>query len=262
MVWLRTPIASAAAAAPATIAAESDTSGPPASIQVSATTSQRWLSVSTPRQGTTVERSLDQAHLVVHAHVQVGHAVLLDDLLELPWRDGQRVDGEQVRAEHVDQAVLDEHGDRRRFQRDRHLAAGDLVADEEARLPGHVRATSLAGNNAVVINSEVRMPVFSTFMNKPINNAFIRNFQLVQFVDLGTAWNGQFDKIERPSVIYNLPPLSVRIKAGGIGPFVGGYGFGARSTLLGYFLRFDVAWEMNGIFKGSPELYFAMGMDF
>jgi hypothetical protein len=118
------------------------------------------------------------------------------------------------------------------------------------------------GNNAIVINSEVRMPVFSTFMNKPINNAFVRNFQLVQFVDLGTAWNGQFDKIERPSVVYNLPPLAVRIKAGGIGPFVGGYGFGARSTLLGYFLRFDVAWEMNGIFKGKPELYFAMGMDF
>ena len=91
------------------------------------------------------------------------------------------------------------------------------------------------GNNAIVINSEVRMPVFSTFMNKPINNAFVRNFQLVQFVDLGTAWNGQFDKIERPSVVYNLPPLAVRIKAGGIGPFVGGYGFGARSTLLGYF---------------------------
>ena len=118
------------------------------------------------------------------------------------------------------------------------------------------------GNNAVVINSEVRMPVFSTFMNKPINNAFIRNFQLVQFVDLGTAWNGQFKGIERPSVVYTQSPLTVRIKAGGIGPFVGGYGFGARSTLLGYFLRFDVAWEMNGVFKGKPELYFAMGMDF
>ncbi len=103
------------------------------------------------------------------------------------------------------------------------------------------------------------MPVFSTFMNKPINNAFVRNFQLVQFVDLGTAWNGQFDKIERPSVIYNLPPLAVRIKAGGIGPFVGGYGFGARSTLLGYFLRFDVAWEMNGIFKGSAGTIFRYG---
>jgi hypothetical protein len=118
------------------------------------------------------------------------------------------------------------------------------------------------GNNAIVLNSEVRAPVFSTFFNKPINNAFIRNFQLVQFIDLGTAWNGQFNKIERPSVIYGSTPLTVRVKAGGVGPFVGGYGFGARSTLLGYFLRFDCAWQMNGFLRGKPELYVALGMDF
>lgn len=118
------------------------------------------------------------------------------------------------------------------------------------------------GNNAVVINSEVRAPVFSTFFNKPINNAFLRNFQLVQFIDLGTAWNGKYDKIERPSVTYGGPPVSVKVRAGGIGPFAGGYGFGARSTILGYFLRVDAAWEMNGWFRGKPMWYFAMGLDF
>jgi hypothetical protein len=118
------------------------------------------------------------------------------------------------------------------------------------------------GNNDAVINSEFRLPVFSTFFNKPINNAFLRNFQLVQFFDLGTAWNGQFGKIERPSVVYGNPPITVRVRAGGIGPFVGGYGFGARSTLLGYFLRVDAAWEMNGFFRGKPMWYFAMGLDF
>ncbi len=118
------------------------------------------------------------------------------------------------------------------------------------------------GNNAVVINSEVRAPVFTSFFNKPINNAFLRNFQLIQFFDLGTAWNGRFDKLERPSVLYSAPPITVKIKAGGIGPFAGGYGFGARSTLLGYFLRVDAAWEMKGLFKGKPMWYFAMGLDF
>ncbi len=118
------------------------------------------------------------------------------------------------------------------------------------------------GNNAVVINSEVRVPVFASLFNKPINNAFLRNFQLVQFFDLGTAWNGAYDKIERPNVQYIAPPISIKIKAGGIGPFAGGYGFGARSTLLGYFLRVDAAWEMNGLFKGKPIWYFAMGVDF
>ena len=120
------------------------------------------------------------------------------------------------------------------------------------------------GNNDVVINSEIRVPVFTSFFNKPINNAFLRNFQLTQFFDLGTAWNGSYDKIERPNVIYQaLPsPVNIKIKAGGIGPFAGGYGFGARSTLLGYFLRVDAAWQMKGVFRGKPMWYFALGLDF
>jgi hypothetical protein len=121
------------------------------------------------------------------------------------------------------------------------------------------------GNNAVTINSEIRVPVFTSLINKPINNAFLRNFQIVQFIDLGTAWNGKFDKIERPSITYgdpNNPFLFVKIKTPGVGPFAGGYGFGARSTVLGYFLRVDAAWQMDGLFKGKPMWFFAMGVDF
>lgn len=119
------------------------------------------------------------------------------------------------------------------------------------------------GNNAVTINSEIRVPVFSTFLNRPINNAFLRNFQIVQFFDLGSAWDGKYNKIERPSVHYSDGgPVTVKIKAGGIGPFAGGYGFGARSTLLGYFLRFDAAWQMDGFFRGKPQTYLSLGVDF
>ena len=122
------------------------------------------------------------------------------------------------------------------------------------------------GNNAVVINSELRLPVFATLFNKPINNAFLRNFQLIQFFDLGTAWNGRYNGISRPTQTYddptNSPNLVVNIKAGGIGPFAGGYGFGARSTLLGYFLRFDAGWQMNTFFQNKPVLNVSMGVDF
>lgn len=118
------------------------------------------------------------------------------------------------------------------------------------------------GNNAVVINSEFRLPIFTTFFNRPVNNAFLRNFQVVQFLDLGTAWNGQFKKIGRPDEIYGIPPVQVRIKTAGVGPFIGGYGFGMRSTLLGYFLRLDAGWPMGGFFNGKPQWYFAMGLDF
>jgi len=121
------------------------------------------------------------------------------------------------------------------------------------------------GSNALVINSEFRLPVFTTFFNKPINNAFLRNFMVTQFVDLGTAWN-VFKDIARPYNIYppDEPnnPVQVKIKAGGVGPFVGGYGFGVRSTLLGYFLKLDAGWPMDGFFRGKPIYYFGMGVDF
>ena len=79
---------------------------------------------------------------------------------------------------------------------------------------------------------------------------------------MGTAWNGRFTKIGRPSATYGNPPIQINIKTGGIGPFVGGYGFGLRSTVLGYFLRVDSGWPMGGFFKGKPIWYFALGLDF
>jgi hypothetical protein len=109
-------------------------------------------------------------------------------------------------------------------------------------------------------------------MNKPINNAFVRNFQLIQFFDFGTAWNGTFTGIKRPTVSYRATdatgspdpnnPVVVTMKAGGLGPFAGGYGFGARSTLLGYLMKVDVGWPMKGFFQGKPVWYFSLGLDF
>ncbi len=118
------------------------------------------------------------------------------------------------------------------------------------------------GNNAVVINSEIRVPVFSSFVDKPINNALLRNFQVIQFLDLGTAWNGSYNGISRPSSTFTQGPISILQKAGGIGPFAGGYGFGARTTLLGYFIKTDCAWQMTGLFNTKPIWYLALGLDF
>ena len=121
------------------------------------------------------------------------------------------------------------------------------------------------GNNALVINSEFRLPVFSTLLNNPINNAFVRNFQLTQFIDFGTAWNGAYDRISRPSGTYADPKvfaIKVQLQPGGLGPFLGGYGFGARSTLLGYFVKLDAGWPMSGFFRGKPIWYISLGLDF
>ena len=120
-----------------------------------------------------------------------------------------------------------------------------------------------SGNNALVVNSEVRMPVMSTLFDKTANNKFLRDLQLTQFVDFGTAWNGGIENIMRPVQTFaSGGSATVKLKAGGLGPFAGGYGFGARSTLLGYFIKYDVAWPMNVLFKGKPQMYLSLGLDF
>lgn len=129
------------------------------------------------------------------------------------------------------------------------------------------------GNNAIVLNSEFRLPVMSTLFDKISNNAFLRDLQITQFIDLGSAWNGAVKKIKRPEINYNTPitlpngdqlpgPVTVKLKTGGVGPFVGGYGFGARSTLLGYFIKYDIGWPMNTFFGGKPVMYVSLGLDF
>jgi hypothetical protein len=119
------------------------------------------------------------------------------------------------------------------------------------------------GNNALVLNSEFRLPLFTTFIDQPITNTFLRSFQLVQFIDFGNAWNGNYNSFQRPVTIYgDSSSVQVRVKAGGIGPLAGGYGFGARSMILGYFLKIDAGWPMIGFFRGKPMWYFSMGLDF
>ncbi len=65
----------------------------------------------------------------------------------------------------------------------------------------------------LIVNSGC--PYLLLSLDKPINNAFVRNFQLIQFIDLGTAWNGAYDKIGRPYITYQNPldpTVSVNLK--------------------------------------------------
>ncbi|RAJ75552.1 hypothetical protein CLV59_109166 [Chitinophaga dinghuensis] len=119
------------------------------------------------------------------------------------------------------------------------------------------------GNNVMLLNTELRLPVFATFIDKPINSAFLRNFQLLSFMDIGTAWNGKlvFKDSNYGNYVDNSGVVT-RVKEGFLGPFIAGYGFGARTTIAGYFLRTDAGWPMTGFFKGGPIWYFGMGVDF
>lgn len=121
------------------------------------------------------------------------------------------------------------------------------------------------GNNFLVINTEIRFPVFSYFLNRPIKSDLIKNFQLMPFADLGAAWLGSdlFSYENRFNrITVQGDPVSVTAIESKY-PIVGGFGWGARSRLLGYFVRFDMAWGVqNNMIAEKPVYYVSLSLDF
>ena len=120
------------------------------------------------------------------------------------------------------------------------------------------------GNTFAVINSEIRIPVFKYLLNRPIKSDFVRNFQVIGFGDIGTAWNGKspYDSTNalNRKTFYQQPFLVTIISQNE--PIVGGFGFGLRSRLLGYFLRADWAWGIQNREVLPNQFYFSLGLDF
>ena len=120
------------------------------------------------------------------------------------------------------------------------------------------------GNSYAVANLELRIPVFSTFFKKPINSTFLRNLQVVGFTDAGSAWNGLLPNTSNTTRNYLLngitTPVSLNVAKVTDAGFAMGYGAGLRSTLLGYFLRVDAAWNIEGLTQ--PIIYVSIGLDF
>lgn len=120
------------------------------------------------------------------------------------------------------------------------------------------------GNSFFVFNTELRWPVFRYFYNRPIRSDFLNNFQIVAFGDVGTAWTGSspwssdnqlFNTyIYRKFMFINVEMIK--------DPLVGGFGFGARTRLFGYFLRADLAWGVEDGTVKSPIFYFSLSLDF
>jgi len=121
------------------------------------------------------------------------------------------------------------------------------------------------GNNFIVLNSELRFPLFTYLLNRPINSDILKNFQLVGFGDLGTAWSG-WNPYDENNMLYTkyeyFGPLRIKVQYEK-DPIVGGVGFGARTKLLGYFIKGDLAWGIeDGKVKKTPMFYFSLSLDF
>jgi hypothetical protein len=122
------------------------------------------------------------------------------------------------------------------------------------------------GNSFALINSELRMPLFRYLFNRPIRSDFINNFQVIGFGDLGTAWTGTSPYSEENSLnktILGAPgnPLTIILNSQKE-PIIGGYGFGLRSRIWGYFVRVDWSWGIEDGVIMPRQSYLSFTLDF
>ncbi|HLL96204.1 MAG TPA: hypothetical protein VK404_14585 [Spirosoma sp.] len=128
------------------------------------------------------------------------------------------------------------------------------------------RQGKLTGNSYMLFNAELRLPLVRYLYRGNITSNFLRNLQLVAFTDVGTAWTGTGPFSQQNS-------LNTEIVGGGSipfravvtnykNPFLIGYGAGARTMLLGYFVKFDYAWGIEDKFVSKPIAYLTLGYDF
>jgi hypothetical protein len=123
---------------------------------------------------------------------------------------------------------------------------------------------ALNGTDVLLINLELRVPVVSLLYNGPVRSSFAKNLQFVGFFDIGSSWTGASpfsDENSISTVIRGDKIFEAEIQTFK-NPWLSGYGVGMRSVILGYFMKFDLAWPLEDFQVGDAKFYFTLGHDF
>ncbi len=123
------------------------------------------------------------------------------------------------------------------------------------------------GNSFFLLNTEIRIPVM-LYLFPNIRATWLKNLQATGFFDCGSAWqDGKLFSTDNPLNTVNLPennpnsPVRIRVNYFR-DPVVMGTGYGFRTTLFGYFVKFDYAWGIETRVFQKPVKHFSIGLDF
>jgi Tol biopolymer transport system component len=121
-----------------------------------------------------------------------------------------------------------------------------------------------SGKNVILLSNELRFPLFRVLSNNTMTSNFAKNFQLIGFYDIGTAWLGgspwdQDNSINRQNLeTENFKAVIRNYK----NPWLSSLGLGVRTTLLGYYVRLDYAYPIEDYIVQDPKLSLSIGYDF
>ena len=142
-----------------------------------------------------------------------------------------------------------------------------LFSEFATNLRGFDYAT-LYGNSVAMANAELRIPLIRALSNGPITSNFFRNLQFTAFYDIGTSWTGALPFNTKNSVRKRVvpedpsgSPFLIELNEY-LNPWLYSYGFGLRTMMLGYYMKFDLAWPVENYSVKNPRLSVTLGFDF
>ena len=124
----------------------------------------------------------------------------------------------------------------------------------------------IRGRNALTFSTELRLPLFSYLTRGTITSNFVKNFQLVGFYDIGSAWNdaAPWEKVndQNTEVINTTGSPFVIVLNNFNNPWLQSYGAGLRTVLMNYYIKFDVARPVRNYKTEDLKFYFTLGYNF
>ncbi|MEL7341798.1 MAG: hypothetical protein AAGM67_15055, partial [Bacteroidota bacterium] len=110
---------------------------------------------------------------------------------------------------------------------------------------------------------ELRMPL-SRMAKSALNSKNLYSLELIPFIDVGTVWvegNPFSDKNPTDTQILTNGPITVKLQTLK-SPFLLGFGTGLRANVIGYSMRFDLAWGLDDGTLRAPMLMTSVGKNF
>lgn len=124
----------------------------------------------------------------------------------------------------------------------------------------------IRGRNVITFTTELRIPLFSYLTRGNITSNFVRNFQLVGFYDIGSAWNdfAPWERVndQNTEVISTPGSPFVVVLNNFNNPWLQSYGAGLRTVLMNYYVKFDAARPIRNYETENLKFYFTLGYNF
>lgn len=124
----------------------------------------------------------------------------------------------------------------------------------------------IRGRNVITFTTELRIPLFSYLTRGNITSNFVRNFQLVGFYDIGSAWNdaAPWERVnDQNTEVIDTEGSPFEITLNNFNnPWLQSYGAGLRTVLLNYYVKFDMARPIRNYEREDLRYYVTLGFNF